>query len=178
MGVRSSLPATLDHLRDFEGGYVNDPQDPGGCTKYGITLGAWRADGHPHATCRAIARLRWTDAASLYTRTYWAGIQGDRLPDGVDLLICDHGVNAGIGRAARLLQAAVGAAVDGDIGPKTIAAAEKAMHPSGKATLEAIAVARREYYRRLSGFKRYGKGWLRRVDAAEQAALLLAGELF
>ena len=162
--MRSSLPATLEHIRVCEGGWSDDPKDPGGCTQHGITLRTWQDQGHPGATCASLRLITWADAAEIYTTIYWAGVRGDELPAGVDLLICDHGVNAGTGRALRLLQG---------VGYKPLAQADS--QPIGVDFLARIAEARRDYYRSRPGFRYFGRGWLRRVDAAERAALLLIG---
>jgi lysozyme family protein len=173
--MRSSLPATLAHILAHEGGWADDQKDPGGCNMRGITLATWRDHGHPRATCATLRHITEADAEGIYRATYWAQVQGDRLPVGLDLLVCDHGVNAGPARAVRLLQGLVGAKTDGDLGPRTLFALEYMMDRDGVAVVVRYAEARRAYYRSLpkTQFRRFGKGWLARVDAAEMAAMNL-----
>jgi lysozyme family protein len=176
--MRTSLPAALAHVLRWEGGWADDPADPGGCTKYGITLATWRDHGHPRATCAGLRNITKAEAQAIYTATYWAQIQGDPLPAGVDLIVFDQAVNAGPVRAVRLLQQAVGAVVDGDLGPKTRAAATIAVVRYGAAqTIQDLTHARLAYYRGLAmrsrKLKRFLGGWTNRTLAAQVAALAL-----
>jgi lysozyme family protein len=169
--MRSSLAATLSHIRRSEGGWANDRADPGGCTMLGITLATWRAHGHPKATCAGLRRIQWArDAAPIYVESYWQPVAGDSLPAGVDLLVTDHAVNAGLGRARRLLQEVLRVKVDGDLGPKTLAAAWAAADADLPGLISRVCDARRAYYRSLPGYKRFGRGWEARVDAARAGA--------
>ena len=111
------LPFTLQ----AEGGFCDDPLDPGGATNWGITLGTlsgWR--GH---TCSVadIRELRATEAGAIYQAHYWAAVDGETLPGGLDLLVFDFGVNAGPETSVRLLQRMVGVTADGIMGPQTAA---------------------------------------------------------
>ena len=172
--MRSSLADTVKHILSAEGGWANNPKDPGGCTMRGITLATWRAHGHPRATCAGLRRITEAQAGDIYTRTYWALVQGDRLPVGVDLMVCDHAVNAGTKRAVLMLQALVGATEDGDLGPKTVAAAGRVWDLDPGRLVHDLAKARRDYYRSLRVlFRTFGRGWLARVSAAEAAAIRL-----
>jgi lysozyme family protein len=84
----------------------------------------------------------------------------------------DAAVNHGVGTAVRFLQQAVGAGVDGEIGPETRAAVERA---DVAQALSAYAELRRRRYRTLRHFWRFGRGWLRRVDVTlSRARALLA----
>src|SRR5690606_37442920 len=107
---------------------------------------------------------------SIYLQRYWEPSRAGDLPPALALMHFDAAVNHGLGGAARLLQAAVGAAVDGEIGPLTPAAARAA--PLGQ-VLEAYAGLRRERYRKLDHFWRFGRGWLNRVDRTLTAARAL-----
>ena len=101
-----------------ECGYVDNPNDPGGATNWGITEAVARANGYegdmrdlPQATAEAIAK-----------RLYWDVVQGDQLPAPLDFQVLDGAYNSGAGESARWLQRAVGVTDDGDIGPATLAA--------------------------------------------------------
>lgn len=169
--MRSSLSAALAHIAEFEGGYVNHPRDPGGCTHRGITLATYRRYLKPNGTCADLRRLTWGQAATIYRDHYWSAVQGDALPAGVDLLVFDMGVNAGPVTAARLLQQALGVTADGRIGPITLGAATRA---DPHELIAEFTTRRLRYYQGLNGFKAFGRGWTRRTRAAEARALELA----
>jgi lysozyme family protein len=173
--VNANLESALRLIRHHEGGYVSHSQDPGGCTNMGITLATYRRIVNPHAHCADLADLDWDTAAGIYRDVYWDAIRGDDLPDGIDIEVMDMAVNAGPVTAAKLLQALVGAATDGDIGPVTLAAVR--VFASVSVLIRGYAAARMRYYRGLKHWPAFGHGWERRVATTERAALnLLAPE--
>ena len=105
-----------------EGGYVDDPLDPGGATNLGITLAELSHWRHTAVTKDDVKSLSKTEAANIYRTNYWNATRCSDLPAGVDLMVFDAAVNMGNGRSARFLQQAVGADQDGSIGPNTLAA--------------------------------------------------------
>lgn len=135
----------------WEGGYVNDPHDPGGETKYGISKRA-----HPDVD---IPSLTEEKAALIYRHDYWNRIHGDSLPEVVALVTFDFAVNSGVRRASTTLQRVVNVTQDGVIGKKTIAAAK---HLVPMSVAEGILVERASF---LVGLHRphFLKGWMRRV---------------
>lgn len=102
----------------IEGGYSNDPRDPGGETKFGIAKRS-----HPGVNIRALTR---EDAIAIYKAEYWDAARCDDLPGAIAVAVFDSAVNQGVGVAIRLLQKAAGVTADGVIGPKTLAAVEAA----------------------------------------------------
>jgi lysozyme family protein len=95
-------------------------------------------------------------------------MSGDRLPAGVALVVFDAAVNSGPDRAARWLQAVLGVATDGVIGPVTMAA----VHAADPARVIRDFSARRlSFLRRLGTWSAFGRGWSRRVRETEAAAL-------
>ena len=147
-----------------EGGYVNDPNDPGGETKYGISKRAY-----PDVD---IAALTVGDARVIYLRDYWNKVRGDDLPAELALLVFDAAVNSGVSRAVRWLQATVHVIEDGVIGPKTIAAVE-AVQP-GWPLLAEYTLLRLLFMTGLPSWKRYGNGWARRLCRLPYQALGVA----
>ena len=133
--------------------YENDPDDPGGATKFGIDQRS-----HPKENIRNLTRER---AAEIYWEEYWTRCHAHELPSGVGEVLANIAVNAGHGRASKWLQAIVGVTVDGKIGPLTLAAA-KAESPI---ELSAALLASTElHYRSIAKGKlaKYLKGWLNR----------------
>lgn len=152
----------VKHILKYEGAtYTNDPDDPGGPTKYGITLGRYR-EQFPDATAGDIRRLRRVDALPFYKRDYWDACKCDKLPIGIDFVVFNRGVNSGPKRSVMALQKLVGVKRDGIIGPKTIAAVNDVDDMLSLALEYQWDYAR--YYRRLQHFWKFGKGWLSRND--------------
>lgn len=149
MPTNSIFPRAVANVLEHEGGYVNDPDDPGGETNFGISKRAY-----PNLDIKALDLGAATD---IYRRDYWAPIKGDQLPPDVAIYLLDTAVNIGVGRAVRMLQTAVGVLADGVVGPATINASK------APGTLQRLDVARLRYYRSLPAFVKYGKGWTRRA---------------
>jgi lysozyme family protein len=167
---------SLSFVLKAEGGFVDDPRDPGGMTNLGVTratLASYR--GHP-VTEAEMRSLTPALVSPVYKRDYWDKVRGDDLPPVLAFLTFEFGVNAGVSRAIRLLQEAVGVDADGLIGPATLKAAQ-AVHPDN--FIQSFEEEMKAFYRSLSGFPVYGKGWLNRVaSAAEFAETLLPVPLY
>jgi uncharacterized protein (TIGR02594 family) len=164
----------LVHVLAMEGGFDDDKNDPGGPTNFGITLGvfaAWRKVALTVANRKSLIRdLKAIDSATvreIYRQRYWDAARCAELPAPLALMHFDAAVNHGVGTAIRILQEAVDAAVDGEIGPATRAAI--AVAPIIQ-TLETYAAIRARRYRALPHFWRFGRGWFRRVDATLERA--------
>jgi lysozyme family protein len=161
----------LAEVLRLEGGYVDDPRDRGGATKFGVTRAVLGEAHGRDASAEDVSTLTEEEAAEIYRSRYWAPIRGAELPAGVDLVAFDSAVNMGPGTAARLLQAALGVSVDGIMGPRTLAAAN---HQPVADVIRAMSELRRSRYRSLAGFAAFGRGWLRRTDTVEALALTWA----
>jgi lysozyme family protein len=143
-----------------EGGLVDNPADPGGLTKFGVS-----SRSYPNEDIRNLTLER---AKALYLQDYWLKVGADKLPPPLALLAFDSAVNNGPGRASRFLQQAAGVAQDGIIGPATLAAVAK------KPLAEIIAEfqARRTLFMlTLPTVSTFGLGWSRRLFHVTLAAL-------
>jgi lysozyme family protein len=142
----------FEKLINHEGGYVNDPRDPGGETNFGISKRAY-----PDVDIKA---LTLEQAKAIYRRDYWDRAQCDQMPPAVAFQVFDTAVNSGIGQSIRFLQRAVSVADDGVVGPMTL----RALH-----LLDPTVVAARfnghrlEFMSKLSAWPSFGRGWARRV---------------
>lgn len=134
--------------------YENDPSDNGGATKYGI-------DQRSHPTVD-IRNLTLAEAKAIYLDSYWNKIRGDDMPAKVGEVMMDIAVNNGSGRAVKWLQEAVGAAMDGALGPKTIQAANDA----GEHVATLLLNRRGDFYQSIAKGKmaKFLKGWLNRNE--------------
>jgi lysozyme family protein len=103
----------------------------------------------------------------MYKSKYWDACKCDDLPRGVDYAVFDAAVNMGPGRAAKLLQAALGVTADGRIGRATIAAATAA-DPSD--LIESFSYEKEAFYQSLPTFDTFGKGWFNRVARVQTDA--------
>jgi lysozyme family protein len=104
----------------------------------------------------------------LYKDLYWERVKGDKLPSGVDYCVFDAAVNSGVRRASQWLQATLGVAADGSIGPQTLATASMT---SPATTIINYSAQRLKFLQGLSTWPTFGKGWERRVNEVKAAAL-------
>ncbi|HKZ97595.1 MAG TPA: glycosyl hydrolase 108 family protein [Hyphomicrobiaceae bacterium] len=179
-GAEPAFSRALAHVLEMEGGYSEDPYDPGGPTNFGITLAeyaSWRGTrldaGSQEALKQELKRIAPETVREIYLQRYWIAAQCRELPAGLALMHFDASVNQGVGTAARMLQEAVGAGIDGEIGPETRAAVMG--HPVAQ-TLSRYAEIRRRRYRALAQFPRFGRGWLGRVDRTLARAQDISGQ--
>lgn len=165
--MNSNFKAALAHVLLSEGGYVNNPKDPGGMTNLGCTKAVWEEFvGHPVSETD-MRELTPADVAPLYKRKYWDKVAGDDLPAGLDYCVFDAAINSGPGRAAKWLQEVAGVKADGSIGPATLKAID-AFSP-----LEIIAQyndKRLQFLESLPTFATFGKGWSNRVSSVQSIA--------
>lgn len=168
----AAFDAALKVILRHEGGYVNHPKDPGGETNFGVTKRVWLEwIGKREANMKALTPAK---VAPLYRAMYWDKLKCDQLPPALALCVFDMGVNAGVNRAAKMLQGMVGAVRDGAIGPGTMNALTGFLKAHGLAyAVRSYQRSRRDYYRALDTFDTFGRGWLRRVDETETEALRL-----
>lgn len=159
-----------------EGGYVNDPDDPGGATKYGVTIGTLRAlgldlDGDGRVSEADVKRLTRGDAVDIFIRHYFHGPGIGGLPEALQPSVFDMYVNAGA-NAVRILQRLMvkmgyAIAVDGVIGPKTQAACKLAAERAPSHLADAYGVERRNYYYRLADRRPASRKYARRRDGGK-----------
>jgi len=136
----------------LEGGYSNDPNDPGGETNWGISKRSY-----PHLNIKELTR---EDAKAIYLRDFWNRIHADSLPDGVAFQLFDFAVNSGIETAVRYLQRALRVADDGHWGPVSQAAADRMNEPD---MIMNLISERLDYMTRLKNWSVAGNGWARRI---------------
>lgn len=171
-----------DDILDREGGYVNDPDDPGGPTNFGVTLATLRAHrGNRRLTARDVARLKRAEAKEILVTRHYRDPRIAALPEILRGTVFDMHVNAGT-RAVRILQDLLvkmgphSLRVDGIIGPKTQMAAYEAKLVSPEKLYAAYGIERRNYYyaladrvpklRKFARRRDGGKGgWITRAEA-------------
>jgi len=168
-----------------EGGFVNDPDDPGGATKYGVTVHTMRRlgldlSGDGTVDESDVRLLTRSQAVDIFVRHYFDKTRVGLLPEVLHPSVFDMYVNAGL-QAVKILQRLLRdmgyqIALDGRIGPKTAQACQNAAQPEPISLRDAYGVARRNYYFRLADLRpasrKYARtragdkgGWIRRAEA-------------
>lgn len=148
------FPIALNFVLLKEGGakVTDDPDDPGGLTKYGISQRAY-----PHLDIRNLSERQ---AATIYRADYWTPSGCDQVPGVIGIMLFDIAVNQGQGTAAKLLQEAAGVVPDGKLGPQSLAAVRR-KHP--RDMLGEFTVRRLMRYSTTRNYEKYGLGWNRRA---------------
>lgn len=139
---------------DIEKGYVNDPLDPGGETKYGISKRQYPSEDIPNLTLER--------AKLIYQFDYWGPAGCDAVPDALKFPLFDMAVNQGVKTAIKALQHAVHEVEDGILGPRTLRAIQSTyIHQ----LLFRFTAARLVAYTKATDaqWARFGRGWIRRV---------------
>jgi uncharacterized protein (TIGR02594 family) len=168
----SSYDEALKRVLVHEGGYSDHPSDSGGPTNWGITIHDARAFWRRDATATDVRNMPIDVAKDIYRSKYWDAMCCDNLPAGVDYAVFDYGVNSGIVRAAKVLQRLVGATVDGEIGPDTIAATASA---DAAMIINQTCDERLAFLQSLRTWGVFGNGWGRRVREVRAGAISMAG---
>jgi len=154
-----------------EGGYVNNPKDPGGMTNLGVTKKVWEEFVGREVDEREMRALTPDAVKPLYKKNYWDKIKGDQLPSGVDYAAYDLAVNSGTGRAAKYLQQIAGVHADGVIGPQSMEAIQSC---NSAETIDALCDMRLDFLKRLPIWPTFGEGWERRVKEVKAIGLQMA----
>lgn len=168
-GFSRALPIILK----YEGGKVDDPQDPGGRTNQGVTqrvYDAYRVT--KSAKMRDVYLMEDAERDEIYRRQYWNAVKGDTLPPGVDLAVFDGAVHSGSVQSIKWLQRSLGfqgGDVDGHLGTMTAAALMSA-DLDHDALIADICAERLAFLKRLKRWKRFGNGWTARVQGIESIA--------
>lgn len=148
MNFNQAIERVLGH----EGGYVNNPNDPGGETQWGISKRSY-----PEVDIKALTR---DDAKLIYFNDFWTRVNADQLYDGVAYQTLDFAINSGCQTAIRYLQRALGVADDGHWGPISAAAAAS-MSESDQ--IMKINGERLDFMRKLSAWPNFSSGWAGRI---------------
>jgi lysozyme family protein len=163
----SRFDACMPFIFKAEGGYADNPADPGGPTNFGITLATLRAyQGDPNLTADDVKKLTPAVAKEIYRTAYWNRMQCGALPAGLDLEVFDFGVNSGPAESVKTLQRLVGVTQDGSIGPITLAAVGQFNVGD---LIGRFAQARLAFYQGLN-MPEFEQGWATRVAQIQTAA--------
>ncbi|MDA9865372.1 holin-associated N-acetylmuramidase [bacterium] len=180
-----SVSDIADAILQREGGYVNDPDDPGGATNFGVTVHTMRRlgldmndDGRVDAA--DVRQLSRAEAKRIFIEHYFHRPKISKLPVALHATVFDMQVNAG-SHAVKILQRLLGkmgfpVTVDGKIGPKTIAAAESATKAAPVHIADAYGIERRNYYYALADRRVASRKYARRRDGGKGGWIVRAEE--
>jgi len=170
--MQQNFATALGYVLQSEGGWENNSADPGGATMYGVTLNEYQIyKANPHLTADDLRNITMPEVSALYRKNYWNVCACDSLPNGIDYLVFDFGVNAGCGRAVKILEQTVGDTVDGIMGPQTLALV---LDADPKILAQEFTQAKEEYYKSLNN-PTFETGWLNRVAQAQINAVEMMG---
>lgn len=185
--MKPTIQSIAHEIVGREGGYVNDPDDPGGATKYGVTIHTMRSlgldlDKDGDVDTSDVRLLTVDHAVDIFIRHYFYGPRIDQLPKCLHATVFDMQVNAGA-NAIKILQrmcnqipgTGPGIVVDGQIGPNTLRKVEAVYGKFGASIEDAYGVERRNYYFRLAdrrpASRKYARtraggkgGWIKRAE--------------
>lgn len=171
----------IDDILRREGGFVDHPNDRGGATKYGITIGTLSRYIGRAALRSEVENLSEDVARDIYERNYFIAPRIDRLPESIQPFIFDCAVNHGPRQAIRFVQSVCNQAgytpalsTDGAMGPNTRKGAEWAEKEMGEIFLKALIEERRNFYHAIVAARPsqeiFLKGWLNRVNEFDKEA--------
>ncbi|WP_262032683.1 glycoside hydrolase family 108 protein [Serratia liquefaciens] len=173
---------SINFVLGKEGGYVNDPTDKGGETKYGISdkrdgladgMTDVNGDGKPDTR---VKDLTLDQSSQIYFRDYWYPSYCSEWPDGISLIVFDSAVQHGVKKAISLLQDAAGVTADGIVGPKTKTAV---INADPEWLLTRYLLRRARYYTEIIKSNpsqgKYLNGWFNRLDSVADAAWEVVG---
>lgn len=169
--MQNNFSKVMEHIFQWEGGYVDHPDDPGGATNMGITrttLSNWR--GRP-VSKQEVRDLTKAEAEEIYEKSYWKNIRGDDMPNGLDLVMMDAGVNSGPSQSIKWLQRALLVEDDGILGPITMGAVRASQSLSG--LINKTLDERLKSVRQFRNYNVFGRGWENRIRSTRRHALEL-----
>lgn len=170
--MTDNFAPALSHVLASEGGFTDDPRDPGGATDEGVTQHVYDNFRISHGQItRSVRLIDPNEVEAIYRKLYWNAVSGDDLPSGVDYCTFDFAVNSGAHRAICALQWAASVPQDGYIGPITLGAVGTA---DPRRIIHAICTARLAFLQSLPTWRTFGHGWGSRVTQVEQTARAMA----
>lgn len=161
----------------FEGGFANNPHDPGHATMDGVTQAVYTEWLTTHGRHDAPVRgISLADRQAIYRAYFWNEVRGDDLYEGLDLIMADTAWGSGPVEAIKLLQRAVGVEDDGKFGEGTLKAVQEYRATNRDIVLiNKVCDERMKFFQSLSTWKYFGHGWTTRLNGIEAKAIAMRG---
>lgn len=159
--MQSNFIQALAYVLRAEGGYSNDPHDPGGAKMYGIIQTEYNAWREQHGLpVRSVALIGIDERNEIYKTEYWDKVNGDNLPAGLDYCVFDAAVNSGVGAGLRwYVETVVPGAPVAD-------------------SINKYCDVRLQFLRELNTWPHFGAGWYSRVAFVRANSIAMAnGEI-
>lgn len=161
----ANVELMVPFIRKWEGGWVDDPDDAGGCTMVGITIATYQKYYGKDKTCDDLRFITQEEWLHIFKTGYWDKMKADQIENQSIAQLCvDMAWNSGLYWAIRKMQNAIGVKDDGIIGPKTLAALNAKPH---KEVFDKIWNMRYEWLCNIAkkgNNKKFLKGWLNRLN--------------
>lgn len=151
----AAFDQAFEILIGHEGGLTQNPDDPGGTTKYGISQRAY-----PDVD---IVNLTEDQAKAIYKSDYWDKLYLDTADPALALIVFDAAVNNGVGEATKFLQTGLGVTADGVFGSESQAALAAVTGDKVSGAIADTHGARIFMMAGLSTWSKFGKGWSKRL---------------
>lgn len=178
-----SVQEIAEEIIGREGGYVNDPDDPGGATNFGVTIHTMRRlgldlTGDGKVTASDVKKLSKQQATDIFIKHYFDAPKISELPTELHATVFDMTVNAGT-QGVIVLQSLLSKMgwilkADGKVGPRTVAAAQHGIVSAGWLLVDAYGIERRNYYYRLADRRKASRKYARRRDGGKGGWIMRA----
>lgn len=166
--MKNNFEQCLALVLRSEGGFVQNPKDPGGATNLGVTKATYESYVGHAVTVDDIKALTPDTVAPLYKKMYWDKVSGDNIALGLDYALFDFAVNSGPRQATKFIQNIASVPADGLMGDRTVQQLAN-LDPSDCITR--LCNERLQFLQQLNTWDTFGKGWQKRVDAVQKRAL-------
>ena len=165
----------IENLKSFilrwEGGFVNDPRDPGGATNKGVTLATFRSVFGKDKTVKDLKKITDSQWMTIFKTKFWDRYKADSIKDEwITYLLVDWLWASGAGNAINRVQKFLGLKVDGIVGNITI---NKINSYNGKELFTKLWHLREDFIKTRAQYLIYGKGWIRRLNGIQYGKLLV-----
>lgn len=161
----ANIKKTMAFFKKWEGSFVNDPDDAGGATNMGITIGTFRQHYGQDKTINDLKNMTDEQWEYIFRKGYWDKAKCDQIEDDrIALLVADMCWGSGTVTAIKKVQECLGCTVDGIVGNQTLAALNQQRH---NYIFYKLWCMRYEWFHKIAqkgNNKKYLKGWLNRLD--------------
>ena len=164
----ADIKQIIQFIKEKEGGYVNDPDDKGGCTNSGVTIAVFRKFFGKAKTCEDLKKLTDEEWEKIFVKDYWKPWKADEIQNqSIAQLVVDMGYMSGTKLAIKKVQACLGLKADGIVGPITLGALND---KSTMVTFRKLYSMRYTWLHQLAlkaNNKKYLRGWLNRLNSVK-----------
>jgi lysozyme family protein len=173
--INDNFMKSVKYVLQSEGGYVNNPKDPGGPTNLGVTKASWTSFLKKPVNDNDIKKLTVDDVIPFYKKRYWDICLCDNLPLGIDYCVFDYAINSGPIRAVETLRRLIGLEHVGAFEKKNIESYFKE-NKDNIILIKKICSQRLLFLQSLKNYEVFGKGWLNRVLMVQEKSLGMASK--